>query len=1055
MEFTINCTRVPIPQGTTLYGIPVEVGPAPAIPGPAPDHDPLPSESNEGVALNPSGRASPDSDESVPTTLTTNITTNTTTNTKKSFVRCRKNTILSSLNVRTLGPLGRLEELTNCAKTHQVDIIALQEHRIYHPKDVVKYHQSESFQLITSSSTKNSCNASVGGVGFLLSPRASNNLSKVESISSRILLIELMGNPKTTIISVYSPHNSAPEQDVEDFYKTLRDTIEQVPPHNFLVVAGDLNAKLGPEDVNFTYNSVSNRNGEFLKDFMDEFNLFSSNNSFMKPKGQLWSFEYPSGERAQIDYLIFRKKWRNSIHDSRSYSSFCSVSSDHRVVSARVKLSLRSSKQAKPHPMKTIDWKEVSSNQTLSKQFAVDVFNKFHALSPDEISSDNIETVYDNLIKSTEEVALSSLPKKKRRTDIKPSNSSRVVEARSKLKTISQLYHKSPSSLNNIALIQAKKDLDDAYLDSQVDFINGKINALSNQHISKQHHLAWKTIKELAGKNSNSSIRIKGGSAKERMKNWSNHFENLLGSKAKLPENHTLPSVKISDTLNICTSNFTPSELKSAVKQLKSSKAFGPDNIPALIWKDTIFHDLLLGLCNHTLNTNQSPKVWHQSQIIPMPKKGDLSLATNYRGISLMSIAAKIYNKMILNRLIPHVEPLLRDNQNGFRRGRSTLSQVLCLRRIIEESQSCNLDLALVFVDFSKAFDSVDRDKMFEILELYGIPPKIIAAIRVLYTDTSSTILTPDGETPPFQIQAGILQGDTLAPFLFILVVDYVLRMSVDTIASKGFQLKGRESSRHPAKYLTDTDFADDIALISQSLADAESLLCSLEQASNCVGLYLNETKTEYINRCTIDTDHGVKSLNGTSLKQVEDYVYLGSRIMTSLKDFNTRKGMAWSACNDLHHIWTSNLSKSYKLGIFRATVEKILLYGCETWTLSKALEKRLDGTYTRLLMRVQNLSWKSHPTRKQIYGSLPSISALVQSQRVQFAGHCQRASKEIISLLLLWSPNSRTRGRKLSYPDVIARDTDLRKEDLEAAMLDREVWRSHVNSIISTAVEQ
>ena len=120
-----------------------------------------------------------------------------------------------------------------------------------------------------------------------------------------------------------------------------------------------------------------------------------------------------------------------------------------------------------------------------------------------------------------------------------------------------------------------------------------------------------------------------------------------------------------------------------------------------------------------------------------------------------------------------------------------------------------------------------------------------------------------------------------------------------------------------------------------------------------------------------------------------------------------------------------------------------------------KALEKRLDGTYTRLLMRVQNLSWKSHPTRKQIYGSLPSISALVQSQRVQFAGHCQRASKEIISLLLLWSPNSRTRGRKLSYPDVIARDTDLRKEDLEAAMLDREVWRSHVNSIISTAVEQ
>ena len=127
----------------------------------------------------------------------------------------------------------------------------------------------------------------------------------------------------------------------------------------------------------------------------------------------------------------------------------------------------------------------------------------------------------------------------------------------------------------------------------------------------------------------------------------------------------------------------------------------------------------------------------------------------------------------------------------------------------------------MVFVDFSKAFDSVDRDKMFEILKLYGIPDKIISAIKVLYTDTSSTILTPDGETSSFTIKAGILQGDTLAPFIFIIVVDYVLRMSVDTISIKGFEIKSRRSSRHPAEHLTDTDFADDIALISDSLANA------------------------------------------------------------------------------------------------------------------------------------------------------------------------------------------------------------------------------------------
>ena len=89
-----------------------------------------------------------------------------------------------------------------------------------------------------------------------------------------------------------------------------------------------------------------------------------------------------------------------------------------------------------------------------------------------------------------------------------------------------------------------------------------------------------------------------------------------------------------------------------------------------------------------------------------------------------MPISAKIYNKLLLNRLVPFMEPILRNNQNGFRRGRSTLSQILCLRRIIEESDLSKIDLALIFVDFSKAFDSVDRYKMFEILQLYGIPDK-------------------------------------------------------------------------------------------------------------------------------------------------------------------------------------------------------------------------------------------------------------------------------------------------------------------------------------------
>ena len=129
----------------------------------------------------------------------------------------------------------------------------------------------------------------MGGVGFLLSLKAYSNLLNVEPISPRIILIELVGNPVTTIICAYSPHNSSTIDEVEEFYSILRQTVEQVPLHNFLVIAGDLNAKLGPSDAKFTFDSDTNRNGEFLKDFMDEFNLFSSGNTFMKPRGQLWT----------------------------------------------------------------------------------------------------------------------------------------------------------------------------------------------------------------------------------------------------------------------------------------------------------------------------------------------------------------------------------------------------------------------------------------------------------------------------------------------------------------------------------------------------------------------------------------------------------------------------------------------------------------------------------------------------------------------------------------------------------------------------------------------
>jgi len=131
--------------------------------------------------------------------------------------------------------------------------------------------------------------------------------------------------------------------------------------------------------------------------------------------------------------------------------------------------------------------------------------------------------------------------------------------------------------------------------------------------------------------------------------------------------------------------------------------------------------------------------------------------------------------------------------------------------------------------------------------------------------------------------------------------------------------------------------------------------------------------------------------------------------------------------------------------------------YGSEAWTLPVRLENRLDGCHTRLSMRVKNPSWKKHPTLKQIYGGFCQASSLVRQRRTQFAGHCQQATKEMISSLVLWKlPISGRKLRKLTFPDVISRDAlALYFDDLKTAMEDREVWKSLVKSVVSTEFEK
>ena len=311
-----------------------------------------------------------------------------------------------------------------------------------------------------------------------------------------------------------------------------------------------------------------------------------------------------------------------------------------------------------------------------------------------------------------------------------------------------------------------------------------------------------------------------------------------------------------------------------------------------------------------------------QECILPFPKKGDLGLAKNYRSITLTSIAAKTYNVLLCNCIEPKIDNILRKNQNGFRRNISMTSQILTSRRILVGVRAKNLQATILFVAYTKAFDSIHRGKMEQILLAYSLPKETVAAIMILYRNTKVKVHSPDGDTDYFDIIAGVLQGDTLAPYLFIICLDYVTRTSID---KNGFELTKKRSRRYPAKTIT---YADDIAILANAPAQAETQLHSLERAAAGIGLHVNAHKTKYM--CFNQTSD-ISTLNSSSLKLVDKFTYLGSSASSPETDIETRLEKAWTAIDWLSVIWKSDLTDKMKRSFFQAAIVSILLFGCTT----------------------------------------------------------------------------------------------------------------------------
>ncbi|VDO78599.1 unnamed protein product [Schistosoma margrebowiei] len=236
-------------------------------------------------------------------------------------------------------------------------------------------------------------------------------------------------------------------------------------------------------------------------------------------------------------------------------------------------------------------------------------------------------------------------------------------------------------------------------------------------------------------------------------------------------------------------------------------------------------------------------------------------------------LGSTIFNRVLLNKMKASVDAQLRDQQAGFRKDRSCIDRIGTSRIIVEQSIEWNSSLYINFIDYEKAFDSVDRTTLRKLLRHYGVPQKIVNIIRNSYDGLNCKIVHGGQLTKSFEVKTGVRQGCLLSPFLFLLVIDWIMKTSTSG-GKHGIHCTSRMQ-------LDDLDFADDLALISQTQQQMQEKTTSVAAASAAVGLNIHKGKSKVLLYNTACTDP--ITLDGEDLEDVKTFTYVGIIIMMYL----------------------------------------------------------------------------------------------------------------------------------------------------------------------------
>ena len=565
---------------------------------------------------------------------------------------------------------------------------------------------------------------------------------------------------------------------------------------------------------------------------------------------------------------------------------------------------------------------------------------------------------------------------------------------------------------------------------------------------------------------------------------WHEHFAELLNRDAAVDDSvfDEIEQRPVKDELGRLPEL---KEITDAVNQLKCNKASGEDGLPPELFKQggealwSKLHQILCAIWRQ----ETLPADLRDALIVTIFKKGDRAECGNYRGISLLSIAGKIFTRVLLNRLLPVADGvLLPESQCGFRPGRSTIDMIFAARQLQEKCQEQNAPLYFAFFDLVKAFDTVQRDTLWKILRRFGCPEKLVTMIRLFHDDMEAAVICGDSKSKSFPVRTGVKQGCVIAPTLFSLflaaMLEYVDKRLCPSISvvyrtdGKVFNLRRLQArTKVSTTSVVELQFADDAAVSAHSEAELQHIVDVFADAYRKFGLSVNCNKTKVLYQPAPGTNPEPPEIkvDGKVLEVVDKFPYLGSLLSQKVNVDAEIQHRIQAASAAFGKLWNRvfkdhDIRNTTKIGVYRAVVLPTLLYGSETWTVYRRHTKQLDAFHQRSLRRILSIHWSARRTNVSVLqqADLPSIEAMLTKQQLRWSGHILRMGDGRLPKQLLYGELEGYKripgGPKLRYKDTLKRSMkacDIDVNTWEVQALDRTSWRSSISRCTSRFEEQ